>query len=199
MGIGKDTEYTMLKEEVLGLISIQNNYIIAMYTITVTIIAFAIERNNEWLFLLPYIILFSFQRIISAKNDNMVRIAAYIVVFLEDESGWETLYKKVVDKTTVKHNNRLPFSRFMNIVTGRVSTLQLGALCSLGAIITNLHNNKVIGTDIREVKFMECLATLASLVLFVMLYYWCKNALKSMSRRETYIESLRYNKSEILS
>ncbi len=56
-GVTKDSEYIELKEEVIALIQIQNNYIIAMYTITVSILAFAIERNNEWLFLLPYIIL----------------------------------------------------------------------------------------------------------------------------------------------
>lgn len=196
-GVTKDSEYIELKEEVIALIQIQNNYIIAMYTITVSILAFAIERNNEWLFLLPYIILFSFQRIIMAKNDNMVRIAAYIVVFLEEGYGWESLYKSIVHYTTIKNNTSKPFSKLKNIVSGRISSLQLGLLSSTGCITVNIVNNKLYSMPIHDIKFFDIIPSLMGIILFVLLVSWCKNALNSMNRREVYIEALKFNKESI--
>lgn len=83
----------MLRQEILDLITIQNTYIVAMYTITITIIGIGLERKSNVLFLLPYIILFSFQCIISAKKDGYIRIAAYIAVYLEERDGWEKQYQ----------------------------------------------------------------------------------------------------------
>ena len=97
--ITKDSEYTMLKQEIISLVEIQNTYIIAMYTITITILGVAFERKSQILFLLPYIILFSFQRIISAKRDGMLRIASYIAVYLEEGTGWESIYETISNRT----------------------------------------------------------------------------------------------------
>lgn len=90
--ISPDVEYTMLKEEILGLISSSDNLIIAMYTITIAILAVAFETNNCLLFLLPFIVLFSFQGVLNRKRDNMVKLAAYIAVYLEEEKGWESKF-----------------------------------------------------------------------------------------------------------
>ena len=60
--VDSNTEYNALRSEILNLISIQNTYIIAMYTITITILGFGLQTQNSFLFLLPYIVLFSFQK-----------------------------------------------------------------------------------------------------------------------------------------
>lgn len=112
--ITPDTEYTMLRQEILDLINIQNNYIIAMYTITITILGIALERQSQVLFLVPYLILFSFQRIISAKKDGMVRIAAYISVYLEkDKEGWESKYEELVAATCEKKTKQKKFFKII--------------------------------------------------------------------------------------
>ena len=79
--MNKEEEHLSLRSEIISLVEIQNNYIIAMYTITIALITLAIQQKNVWIYLLPYVILFSFQRIILAKRDIMLRIAAYIAVF----------------------------------------------------------------------------------------------------------------------
>lgn len=138
--IDPNTEYNALRAEVLNLISIQNTYIIAMYTITVTILGIGLQTQNSLLFLLPYTVLFSFQRTISAKRDGYLRIAAYIAVYLEKGSGWESRYETIVrsiQPVPNSKNNKL-LSIGKNIILGRISSLQLGVICSIASIITSL-------------------------------------------------------------
>lgn len=194
----KTEEYSSLRNEILGLINIQNSYIIAMYTITVTIFVFGIERKNEWIFLLPYIIFFSFQRIISAKNDAMVRIAAYISVYLEEGAGWESRYGKIVERTTIKNNHGKKFSKVKNILLGRISSMQLGLVCSVCSIIICICNNLDIWNQKQSfsVYLTTTIPIFTSVVLFSLLRMNCNNALTNMSKREIYIEQLKLLKSE---
>lgn len=192
----KDIEYSTLRDEIINLVEIQSNYIIAMYTITVSIIGFAIERNSEWLFLLPYIILFSFQRIISSKNDGMIRIAAYIAVFLEENHGWESMYADVVKRTTVKHNNRKTYSRLKSIIGGRISSLQLGLACSIGCIITNILNEEFLTNTIQSIQFIDILPTIIAICLYFTLRGWCGSVNGTMNKRSLYIESLKLLRDE---
>ena len=133
--MNKDSEYMSLRAEIISLVEIQYNYIVTMYTITIAIISLAIQQKNEWLFLLPYIILISFQRVISAKRNVMLRIAAYIAVFLDGDIGWEKNYNEIVNHTLNKHNNTEKFSKLKNVLSGRISSLQLGVVCSAGCIV----------------------------------------------------------------
>lgn len=99
-------QYAPLKGEMQEIVAIQSNYIIAMYTITVAIIGIGLQFDNVWLLLLPYVVLFSFQRIIQAKKDVMLRIAAYISVFLDGPDGFEKNYIKIVNKTTNRFSQK---------------------------------------------------------------------------------------------
>lgn len=189
--ISKDVEYTMLKQEILGLINIQNNYIIAMYTITVTIWGIAYERRSHILFLLSYIILFSFQRIITTKKEGMIRLAAYIVVYLED--GWEKNYHSMVAETLEKRDSKKVFSQFMNMISGRISSLQLGFLCSASSVIMCLVNMDMTISEnlILKIKIIDLISLIGAISLYVVLWYWNKNVLKTMKMRSDYIELLK--------
>lgn len=188
-------EYNSLRTEIIELVNIQNNYIIAMYTITIAILSLAIQQENEWLFLLPYIILFSFQRIISAKNDGMLRIAAYIAVFLDENIGWEKNYNQIIKATRIANHDK--FSKFMNVISGRISSMQLGVVCSLGCAIMCIKN---IGFSINEwsnLNFWEMLPMVIGLFLFGGLREWCKGALQNIGVRDEYIKNLEILKTEI--
>lgn len=192
----KETEeYSSLRNEILGLISIQNNYIIAMYTITVTILVFGIERKNEWIFLLPYIILFSFQKNISAKKDAMIRIAAYITVFHENGMGWESFHEKIVDNTSGGEEKGFSIKSF---IAGKVASFQLAAVCSIGTIIQCVYNNveKWKGDN----SFWSFLHTSLPIILAIVLYFLLRfiyaNALKLRMTRQEYIKRLKLIKYE---
>lgn len=186
-------EYISLRSEIISLVNIQCN--------TVAIITLAIQQKNEWIFLLPYIILFSFQRLISAKRNVMLRIAAYIAVFLDGDFGWEKNYSEITDNTLNKHNDKEKFSKFKDIVFGRISSLQLGVVCSVGCIITcvmHIAENKkwYSWSDIMisNISFIEIFPALCAMILFCGLADLCKGALKAMKVRDTYIESLQIYK-----
>lgn len=85
----KNTEYTMLKQEIINTSDIIVNITIAMYTISISIFVLAFEFSNCYIFLLPYMILFPFQNMINRKRDGINRMAAYIAVYLEDDNCWE--------------------------------------------------------------------------------------------------------------
>lgn len=194
--VSKEAEYASLRQEMINLIDLQNNYIIAMYTITVTILGIAYERRSHILFLLPYVILFSFQRIISAKRDGLLRIAAYVSVFLEKDDGWESRYSKVVNETCYK-NNKVRYTKFMNIITGRMSSFQLGFLCSISSIITCCINKNINLTNLSDISLKESSTLICSVALFAILYYWNKDSLKAMDKRTIYIEALKKKRNEI--
>lgn len=192
-------EYNSLRAEILGLINIQNNYIVAMYTITIAILSLAIQQQNEWLFLLPYVILFSFQRIISAKNDGMIRIAAYIAVFLDGEIGWEKNYSEIVNRTTNKRSDK--FSKLLNVISGRISSLQLGVVCSVGCSILSVLKIKESEygswANIANLRYTYVLPIFCAILLLGSLKEWCKGALKNVSIRDQYIDALKVYRNEL--
>ena len=130
MGIEKATEYESLRQEILDLITAKDNFIIAMYTITTAILCFAFELENPVLFLVPYIVLFAFQYNISAKNESMVILAAYIAVCLEEGQGWESQNQKYRDAMRNGVTFHKPES-IWKILVGRLGSAQLGLLCSM--------------------------------------------------------------------
>lgn len=191
-------QYASLKAEMQEIVTIQSSYIIAMYTITVAIIGIGLQFDNVWLLLLPYVVLFSFQRIIQAKKDVMLRIAAYISVFLDGPDGFEKNYTKIVKKTTNRFSQKKPYSLFRNIVSGRISSLQLGALCSSLCIIKYLltkRDERLLFLhwieNYTQITFIDTLPILAALGLFALLCYKCRDALGSMRDRGNYIRSLK--------
>lgn len=191
--ITKDAEYNALRAEILNLISIQNTYIIviAMYTITITILGIGLERENNILFLLPYTILFSFQRIIAAKREGYLKIAAYIAVYLEEQKGWKFRYKKIANLTySLNNEDNRKLSMIKNIFSGRISSLQLGLLCSFMSILMCLL--KLLDDSFQ--LFLDGSVILFAIILFVSLCYFNKDSLKTMQKREEYIQYMAISK-----
>jgi len=48
-------EYKMLKEEIMLELSIIQNCKTLLYTLVITFLTFSFEKNNSWMFLLPFI------------------------------------------------------------------------------------------------------------------------------------------------
>lgn len=127
----------------------------------------------------------------------MLRIAAYISVFLDGPDGFEKNYTKIVKKTTNRFSRKKPYSWFRNVASGRISSLQLGALCSSLCIIKYLlikRNGRWLLFEwienYTQITFIDTFPILAALGLFALLCYKCRDALGSMRDRENYIRSL---------
>lgn len=89
----KNEEYTSLRAEIIGEQSSIINLLIAMYTIFVAIITFAIEKQKSFLFIPAIFITILFKLQLLWKKTGVLRLAAYIKVYYEDkyeEINWET-------------------------------------------------------------------------------------------------------------
>lgn len=49
--MNSEIQYSTLRNEMLNCITMQNNYIVAMYTISIRILVFAFSQNDELIFL----------------------------------------------------------------------------------------------------------------------------------------------------
>ncbi len=85
-------DYQNLREEIMYSRKAQDKFTIFMYTSVATIIGFAIQFQNAYLFFLFLIITFPFSIKIADYRRTIANLAAYMIVFLEnnDKCHWET-------------------------------------------------------------------------------------------------------------
>lgn len=184
--INKDTEYSMLKQEIISASEIISNVTLAMYTITLSIFVLGAEFDNSIIFLTPYIILFPFQNIINRKRDGVNRIAAYIAVFLEEGKGWEGKYNEYFEAMRGYDENLMLARRIWNFIIGRTSSTQLGLLSTL---IFNLFYWKNL--DLNSMRFEDAALVILSVVLFIILALGNKAGISNVGLRSMYIERLK--------
>lgn len=187
MDNNKDTEYSTLRQEILDSITARDNYIIAMYTITTAILCVAFELQNPILFLLTYIILFAFQNSIASKNENMIVLAAYISVYLEEGTGWESqniALKDIMHEGAPFRRPRSIWSRLM----GRIGSVQLGLLCSISCIVYAVVELLNVSQIVETIESATCIVL--AIILYVVIRIRTKDVLKLSKRRKVYIENL---------
>lgn len=193
MNIDKQTEYATLRQEILDSITARDNYIIAMYTITTAVLCLAFELHNSILFLIPYIILFAFQNSIVSKNENMIVLATYIAVYLEEGNGWES---RNIDLKNIMHEG-VPFKRprsIWNCLSGRIGSVQLGLLCSISCIVYAV-SAILSATQVNEV-IEPGISIALSIILYILIRVQTKDVLKLGKRRKAYIENLQKIKAQ---
>lgn len=88
----KQVEYEALRAEILQSMQIVKNYRSLLYTIVVAALAFAFEKNEAILFLVPFFAIIPIYLLSLHQIDSTIRIGAYIYVFIEQETdiNWET-------------------------------------------------------------------------------------------------------------
>lgn len=193
MNIDKQTEYATLRQEILDSITARDNYIMAMYTITTAVLCVAFELQNPTLFLIPYIILFAFQNSIASKNENMIVLATYIAVYLEEGNGWES---RNIDLKNIMHEG-VPFKRpssTWSCLIGRIGSVQLGLLCSISCIVYAV-SAILAATQVNEV-IESGISIALSIILYILIRVQTKEVLKLGKRRKAYIENLQNAKTQ---
>lgn len=188
ISINEETEYETLQQEILNSIVARDNWKIAIYIITAAILCVAFEFENALLLLIPYVILFAFQWAIESKNENMIVLSAYISVFLEKGDGWESnsgnIKKAIYAKTAYKKPQG-----FVSRIIGRVSSVQLGLLCSVSCIICSIVELVAAKDPIVCIKGVCC--CVLSIVLYILVRIQTHKVFKLNARKEEYISSLK--------
>ena len=187
-----DKEYTSLQNEIISIHQRKDGYEIACYTITITLFGFALQLKNEWLFLLPYLILFPIQRIISNKQAQATIISAYLAVFSDDT--WEKYYTELHEGL---YKNDSIITKISRLKIMRVSTLYLSMLSTLFCITINIYNYWFLNGRfpfLKDISMDRFLPSVVSIFLFVMMGKYTLDALKSGERREDYIKKFNAKK-----
>lgn len=186
-------EYACITNRIIAAYQVKHSYIIAMYTITIAIVGYAIQAKNAWLFLLPYIVLFSFQRLIQNERYRINKFDAFLAVYSEDI--WEREYKEFHDNLKLSyrvHEYGIITSKFV-----RVPALHLGVACSGMAILMQVYSLVYTseGYDLNRLithwTFWDILLLTIACVLLILIVIWCKNANDSEATRAKYIEQIR--------
>lgn len=185
----KNTEYTMLKQEIINTSDIIINITIAMYTISISIFVFAFEFGNYFIFLLTYMILFSFQNMINRKKDGINRLAAYIAVYLEEGNGWESMLSDNMLVFRAYDKKLMTNSRLWNFLIGRTNATQLGLFSTVFFFSSYIPKVNWQAVTIADYSLM-CV----SVILLFLLFMSNKREFSNVSMRELYIQRLKQNK-----
>ena len=167
-------EYIILKEEILAELSVIQNCKNLVYTLVIALLAFSFEKNNSWMFLLPFVAIIPLYNLIIQKIDSTIRTGTYMLVFLEPyiDIKWETkLYE--YDK-----KYRRDFSvKKINID----SFVILSGVCIIMSVI-NLDLQQIGKFDV-----WGCIITQLFLSLYS-IWVFCSKRVDYVSRKEKYIE-----------
>lgn len=80
-------EYKMLRDEIQNCVERDNSLATFMVTAVATILTFAVSANLQvpFLFLISFCIIIPFSARLAHYKENVARISAYIIVYLEEE------------------------------------------------------------------------------------------------------------------
>lgn len=102
-------EYEILREEINQKIGLHNSLLTFAITTVVGILTLALNLEQELLYLLPFCILIPITMRIKYYKSAMLKISAYMIVFLEEELdgiNWETRNMLLIDETVKKQVNK---------------------------------------------------------------------------------------------
>lgn len=108
MNLPPETEYNTLRSEIISEMALQTNLRIAMCTIAVAILSFAIQEKSANLCLLVFAILIPFCLIIRGKQVAIMSISAYLIVRYERKYTslqWESTVSKIRNLENNEHNS----------------------------------------------------------------------------------------------
>ncbi len=98
-------QYEDLRNEIKQKIELQNSLVTFMITTVIAVLAFALDSKNTILYLLPFGIIIPISMRITYYREAMVKLSAYIVIYIEDKIeglNWETRNAQLVN---VDNNN----------------------------------------------------------------------------------------------
>ena len=95
--ISIEAEYNTLRNEILHEMAMQTNLRIAMSTLSITILAFGMERNSAILCLIAFAIIIPFRLLIISEQFAILRLSAYIIVRFEKNNTQLKLESTIAD------------------------------------------------------------------------------------------------------
>lgn len=168
----KQEEYNALREEILISIQVIKNYRNVLYATVVATMAFAFDKGKAILFLVPFCAIFSIYFLARHQSDAMLRMGAYINVFLEPgtDCQWETrLYEY----------DKLYQDQYSTKSTSTGAYISISACC---LILSVLH------LDYENINIEFCGTIIVQVVILIMcIYLFLIKKLNNLIIKEKYI------------
>lgn len=118
-------EYKMLKDEIQNCVERDNTLSTFMVTAVATILTFAISANLQlpFLFLISFCIIIPFSARIAHYKENVARLSAYIIVYLESELSikYETRNIQVKNPNSKKSKILISMRNYVGFWLGIIS------------------------------------------------------------------------------
>lgn len=168
----KQIEYEALREEILYSIQVVKNYRSLLYTIVVAALAFAFDKNEAILFLIPFVAIIPIYLLAMHQIDSTLRIGAYIYVFLEPgtDCKWETRLHKY---------DQLHKRQYSTKKTSIEAYWCVSVCCLLLSVIK---------LDYTNIDFMFYITIIGQIiVLMICIYLFIKKKPDYLSTKEKYI------------
>lgn len=140
MRISSEAEYNTLRDELINEMSQQTDLRIAMCTITIAVLTFAIQQKSSILSLMAFAVIIPFRLLIHNKQLGILKLSAYIIVQFEEKCAsikWESTSEKFYNKS----------SRYLTVVhwfaaSGNcVATILSIVTCLLNVFFLNTNHN----------------------------------------------------------
>ena len=132
-------EYELLRQEILTNSQIIAQYNIMLYTVTAAVLAFAFEKENPFLYLIPYVVIIPIYLLNEWKRRSNCNIASYMIVFLEgNDHLWET---RVYDRTSLETQQTAVRQILSLNIPERMPYLIIACICSISTIFKMLVSN----------------------------------------------------------
>lgn len=136
-------EYENLRDEIKQKIQLHNSLITFMIGAVITILAFALEKENASLFLLPFGIIIPISMRVAYYRISMLKLSSYIIVYLETEISdlnWETRCSKMTDNSKDDFYNKITISHYfegliLSVICYMLYIYYHGEVKSLGSAI----------------------------------------------------------------
>lgn len=171
----------MLREEILKSSEMIKKYRLTMYTLTAALLAFAFDKNNAFLFLMPFVAIIPLYLLAMHLIDSMMRIGAYLYVFLEPQCDikWETMLYRYDSMHRSEHSTRKSL----------ISPYVVVSLCCIVLSFMNLDFSNLYSFEL-----WSCLILQVAL-LVVCIYLFVAKHVDYISTKEKYISEWRAIKS----
>lgn len=105
-------EYNNIKQEIFTLMQRCDNLIVAIFTVSISLIGLGYELNNDIFFILTVVFVIPMQGLLNVRRYHMARCSMYIKMCIEpyfESLNWETMVGKIDSKfkTLYTKENRL--------------------------------------------------------------------------------------------
>lgn len=127
----RSEEYSSLRAELLEEQSAQANLLLAMYTVFIALLTFAIDKQNHYLLIVSIYINLLFKLQISWKHTGRMRIVAYLIVNYERKSK-DVQWELDLDRIQRCHSKYLKrWLRIVSFSSSKAVTLMSVVSCLL--------------------------------------------------------------------